>query len=118
MGIRENNFNGKGIGLDAEIHLTEESLKGSISYTHPNFAYSDRALTTALESTSTDKLNGSGYKTSLNKVLVGTRYEQFENLFFAQIYRFLVKRLRLLQKHHQLLENRKVHILKQSSVID
>ena len=83
LGIRENNFNGKGIGLDAEIHLTEESLKGSISYTHPNFAYSDRALTTALESTSTDKLNGSGYKTSLNKVLVGTRYEQFENLFFA-----------------------------------
>ena len=28
-------------------------------------------------------MNGSGYKTSLNKVLVGTRYEQFENLFFA-----------------------------------
>ena len=83
VGIRENNFNGKGIGLQANLNLTEESIKGSFSYTHPNFAYSDRALTTSLESTSKDKLNGSGYKTSLNQVLLGTSYEQYENIFFS-----------------------------------
>ena len=83
IGIRENNFNGKGIGLDGNISLTEESIKGSVSYTHPNFAYSERELTTSLQSTSTDKLNGSGYKTSLNKILVGTSYEQYENIFFS-----------------------------------
>ncbi len=83
IGIKENNFNGKGITLETDLTLTEESIKGSFSYTHPNFAYSDRALTTALESTSTDKLNGSGYKTSLNKVFIGTSYEQYADLYFS-----------------------------------
>ena len=56
FGIKEKNFNGKGINLAANLDLTEESIKGSLAYTNPNFAYSNRALTTSLQSTSTDKL--------------------------------------------------------------
>ena len=83
FGIKENNFNGKGINLAAKLDLTEESVKGSLAYTHPNFAYSNRALTTSLQSTSTDKLKKNGYKTSINAVSLGTRYEQFDDLFFS-----------------------------------
>ena len=83
FGIKENNFNGKGINLAAKLDFTEETIKGSLAYTHPNFAYSNRALTTSLQSTSTDKLKKNGYKTSINAISLGTRYEQFDDLFFS-----------------------------------
>tara|TARA_B100000902_G_scaffold191495_1_gene183021 strand:- start:142 stop:2376 length:2235 start_codon:yes stop_codon:yes gene_type:complete len=83
LGIKEKNFNGKGIALEANLALSEDAVRGLFYYTHPNFAYSDRALTTSLESTVTDKLTDSGYKSNLNAVGLGTRYEQFDNLFFA-----------------------------------
>ncbi len=83
FGVKENNFNGKGITLETNLAISEETLKGMIKYSHPNFAYSDRALSTSLESTVTDKLTNFGYKSSLNRASLGTRYEQYENTFFS-----------------------------------
>ena len=83
LGIAENNFNGKGINLEGDISIGEDSVKGSLSYTHPNFAYSDRALTTSLQVTTTDKLKDYGYKSSLNRAALGTSYQQFENFYFS-----------------------------------
>ena len=82
-GIKENNFNGMGVKLDANLTLTEDSIRGKFSYTTPNFAYSDRSVTTSLQSTSTDKEKDYGYKSSLNKILLGTRFEQYENIFLS-----------------------------------
>ena len=81
IGIKENNFNGNGVKLDTNLQLSQESIKGRFSYTTPNFAYSDRSLTTLLESSSTDKIKDYGYKSSLNKILLGTSFEQYENLY-------------------------------------
>ena len=83
IGVRENNFKGEGINLNTKLSLTEQTIKGYFEYSHPNFAYSDRSLSTSLESSVTDKLTDFGYKSSLNKVSIGTRYEQFENTFFS-----------------------------------
>ncbi len=83
VGIKENNFKGEGIVLASKLTITEETLKGFLEYTHPNFAYSDRSLSTSVESTVTDKLTDFGYKSSLNKVSLGTRYEQYEDTFFS-----------------------------------
>ena len=83
FGIKENNFNGKGIKLETNLALNEESIKGMFAYTHPNFAYSDRALRTSIESTVTDKEKDYGYKTSLNSFSLGTAYEQYEDVFFS-----------------------------------
>jgi outer membrane protein insertion porin family len=83
IGIKENNFNGKGIKLDANISVTEESLRGKFAYTNPNFAYSDRSLETSIESTATDKEKDFGFKTSLNKIAIGTAFEQYDNIYFA-----------------------------------
>ena len=88
VGIKENNFNGKGIILESNLRLTEESIKGNFNYRHPNFMYSDRALSTSLDITETDKLSDFGYKSSLNSISLGTSYEQFENTFFHQDYQF------------------------------
>ena len=83
LGIKENNFNGEGIVLETNLSLSEDSIRGLFSYSHPNFAYSDRELTTSIESTVTDKLTEFGYKSTLNQVSLGTQYEQFDNLFFS-----------------------------------
>jgi len=83
FGISENNFNGKGIRLRSNLSLSEESIKGSFDYTHPNFAYSDRSATTSLSSTTTDKEKIYGYKSSLNKFSLGTGYEQYKDLYFS-----------------------------------
>ena len=83
VGIKENNFNGKGIRLNTNLSVSSDSVRGLFDYTHPNFAYSDRALTTTLSSTVTDKLSDSGYKSSMNSISLGTNYEQFDNLFFS-----------------------------------
>ena len=34
IGIKENNFNGKGINLAANLELGEDSVKGLLAYTH------------------------------------------------------------------------------------
>tara|TARA_Y200000002_G_C22670953_1_gene660000 strand:+ start:107 stop:2359 length:2253 start_codon:yes stop_codon:yes gene_type:complete len=83
FGISENNFKGEGVVLNSKLSLSEETVKGFFEYVHPNFAYSDRQLSTSLESTVTDRLTNFGYKSSLNKVSLGTSYEQFENTFFS-----------------------------------
>ena len=93
VGIKENNFNGDGVKLDANLILTEESIRGKVAYTTPNFAYSDRSLTTSLESTSTDKEKDFGYKSSLNKILIGTSFEQYENLFLSPSFSISLEEL-------------------------
>ena len=83
VGIKENNFNGKGIKLDLQATITEESLKGNFSYTNPNFRYSDRAVTTSIESSTTDKEKDYGFKSSLTNIGLGTSFEQYEDLYFS-----------------------------------
>ncbi len=80
--LKEKNFLGKGINLNTNLEVSEESVKGSIVYARPNFNYSDNTLFTSLESTSTDNLSDFGYKVSNVGFSVGTSFEQYENLFF------------------------------------
>ena len=83
FGIKENNFNGNGIKLDTNLSITDDSIRGRFSYTNPHFAYSDRAVTTSIESTSTDREKDYGYKSSLSKIALGTGFEQFKNFYIA-----------------------------------
>ena len=82
-GIKENNFLGKGIKLDTNLMVSDNSIKGKFTYLKPNFGYSDNDLFTSIESSSTDNLTESGYKTSNLGFSFGTRFEQYENLFFS-----------------------------------
>ena len=49
-GIVEKNFLGKGINLNTNFELTEESLKGQFIFSKPNFNYSENTLRTSLKS--------------------------------------------------------------------
>ena len=81
-GIKENNFLGKGIKLNTNLTVSENSVKGTFVYERPNFAYTDNTLFTRVKSTTKDNLVDNGYKTSDLGLALGTSFEQYENLYF------------------------------------
>ncbi len=92
-GINEKNFLGKGINLNTNVEITEETLKGQIQYSRPNFAYTDNTLFTSLRSVDNDFLDLYGYESTEIGFSLGTRYEQYENLFFSPEIDFLIEDL-------------------------
>ena len=87
-GITEKNFLGKGISLDANFQISEDSIKGKLTYSKPFFNYTENTLFTSIKSTTEDKLSNFGYKVNTAGVSVGTRLEQFENLYFSPEFDF------------------------------
>ncbi len=83
FGVKENNFLGKGTKLDANIALTEESLKGQLFVINQNYNNSDRDLIFNLQASETDRLNDFGYKTNNTGVSIGTNFEYLDDLYFA-----------------------------------
>ena len=81
--VSENNFLGKGIKLSSSLDLTEDSIRGLFSVTNPNFNYTDKSLSTSVESTNVDKLTESGYKSTKTGFTFGTSFEQFEDIYFS-----------------------------------
>ena len=54
--VSENNFLGKEVKLSTGLRISEERLRGNFTVSNPNFNYSDKALTTDVFITDTDKL--------------------------------------------------------------
>ena len=75
FGVKENNFLGKGIKLDTNLTLSEETLKGQFFLINPNFNNTDRDLIFNLQSSETDRLTDFGYKTNKNAISMGTNFE-------------------------------------------
>ena len=80
-GIKENNYLGLGIKLDTNINVTEDSIKGKFSVLNPNYNNSDKSIKTVFESSTSDFMSTSGYKTSRTGISIGTEFEQFSDLF-------------------------------------
>ena len=81
--IRENNFIGKGIGLDSNLILSSDSIKGLVSINNPNFKNSDKSLNLRLEVSSIDKFDTFGYKTNRKGFSFGTNFELYDDFFFG-----------------------------------
>ena len=75
FGVRENNYLGKGISLDTNVSLSDESLKGLFSVTNPNYKNSDKLVYFSAEAIETDRLTAFGYKTNKTGFSVGTNFE-------------------------------------------
>ena len=82
FGVKENNFLGNGIGLDANINFGTDSVKGKFSVNNPNYKNSDKSLNLSVLATETNRLKNSGYKTNQTGLSLGTRFEYFDDLFF------------------------------------
>ena len=81
FGVKENNFLGKGIKLDANLQISQDKIKGLFSYTNPNFKNTDRDLIYSIQSTNTDKLENFGFKSNEYGASIGTNFEHLEDFF-------------------------------------
>ena len=60
IGVKENNYLGKGLTVLSNFTVTEESLKGVFSVTNPNYKNSDKSVYFTWESNETDRLTSFG----------------------------------------------------------
>jgi len=79
FGVKENNFLGRGIGLNSNISLSTETIKGLFSVDNPNFLNSDKSVYTSIEAQETDKLTDFGYKTNKTGFMIGTDFEYLDD---------------------------------------
>ncbi len=80
-GLKEKNYLGKGIKLDTSFALSDDEVRGKFSVSNPNFRNSDRSLNTTIESTVSDFMSTSGYKTTRTGLSFGTGFEQFTDVY-------------------------------------
>ena len=80
-GLKEKNYLGKGITLDTNFALSDDEIRGKFSVINPNFKNTDRSLNTTIESTTSDFMSSSGYKTTRTGVSLGTGFEQYQDVF-------------------------------------
>ena len=81
--ITENNWLGRGVQLQSALNVSEHKVSGNILLNNPNYNYSGNAVKTALEISSTDRSNTSGFQSSRTGFELGTAFEQYENVFIS-----------------------------------
>jgi outer membrane protein insertion porin family len=85
FGIKENNYLGKGLAVDADIAVSTGSIKGNYSITNPNYNNSEKLVFLNIKAEETDKLKDFGYKTNKTGLALGTSFEYLKdfNLGFS-----------------------------------
>tara|TARA_B100001057_G_scaffold176067_1_gene176734 strand:- start:754 stop:2994 length:2241 start_codon:yes stop_codon:yes gene_type:complete len=83
FGVKENNYLGKGLSIDANATINAESFKGLLRVNNPNFNNSDKSLFTSLEAIEIDRLSKNGYKTNKTGLEIGTRFEYLDDFNLA-----------------------------------
>ena len=80
FGVKENNYLGRGLGVDANATISAESFKGKLSVTNPNFNNSDKSTFFNIQAIEIDRLSASGYKTNRTGFELGTGFEYLQDL--------------------------------------
>ena len=83
LSITENNWLGRGVQLQSALNVSEHKISGNILLNNPNYNYSGNAVKTALNISSTDRSNTSGFQSSRTGFELGTAFEQYENVFIS-----------------------------------
>tara|TARA_B100001123_G_scaffold450932_1_gene625215 strand:+ start:1404 stop:3647 length:2244 start_codon:yes stop_codon:yes gene_type:complete len=81
--VRENNWLGRGVKLESSLNLSTEKISGDLLVINPNYNYSGNALRASVDVSSTDRSNSSGFKSSRTGFLLGTSFEQYENVWIS-----------------------------------
>tara|TARA_B110000003_G_scaffold140681_1_gene142268 strand:- start:818 stop:3058 length:2241 start_codon:yes stop_codon:yes gene_type:complete len=79
FGVKENNYLGKGLGVEANATVTGETFKGLFSITNPNFNNSDKLVFFNIQAQEIDQIKNYGYKTNKTGFEVGTNFEYLDN---------------------------------------
>ena len=80
--VTENNWLGKGVNVSTSVDLSQETFKGSLNVTDPNYKYSGNSLNYFASSSSNDK-DDSGFKNNIIQTGVGTKFEQYNDVYLS-----------------------------------
>ena len=83
FGIKENNYMGSGVKVDTQFSISDTGIQARLSTNNPNFNNTDRSLFTSVETSSYDQMEKFGYKTTKTGFIVGTNFEQYEDIYFS-----------------------------------
>ena len=83
FGVKENNYLGSGVLVDSNLSLSQTKAKGRLFISNPNYKNSDKSLNLNLESSVTDQLSTSGYKSNVTGFSLGTDFEYLDDLRFG-----------------------------------
>ena len=83
LGIKENNFLGKGIELDSNFELSTDSFKGKFSAINRNYKNSDKSLFFSTEASENDNYETFGYKTKKTGFSIGTDFEYLNDFYLG-----------------------------------
>ena len=79
FGVKENNYLGRGINVNANATVSSETFKGLFSVTNPNFNNSDKSIFASIQALEIDKLKNYGFKTNKTGGEFGTKFEYLKN---------------------------------------
>ena len=80
FGIKENNYLGKGLNVNANATISPEDFKGLLSISNPNYKNSDRSVYGSIQSTEIDRKENFGYKSNKTGFELGTQFEFLTDL--------------------------------------
>jgi outer membrane protein insertion porin family len=80
--VKENNYLGKGLSVDASLNVSEHAIRGGLSIEEPNFRNSGNLVWGGLTNVKADRPD-SGYENTLTKFDLGTKFEHLTNLYVS-----------------------------------
>ena len=80
IGLKENNYLGKGLSVEANGTVTPETFKGKLSVSDPNYKNSDKLIYFNVQALEIDRIVDFGYKTNKTGFELGTNFEYLEDL--------------------------------------
>ena len=79
FGVKENNYLGRGLSVDANASISAETFKGKFSVLNPNFKNSDKSTFFNIQAIEIDQLKDFGYKTNRTGFELGVGFEYLED---------------------------------------
>tara|TARA_B110000211_G_C14085661_1_gene556551 strand:- start:1249 stop:3474 length:2226 start_codon:yes stop_codon:yes gene_type:complete len=104
--VIENNWLGKGVNVSTTLDVSKESFTGGLKVTDPNYRYSGNSLTYFAKNTTNDKPT-SGYKNNIVSTGLGTRFEQYKDIYLSPALSFSYDDLQVLSTASEALKKQK-----------
>ncbi len=80
LNIKENNWFGEGKRVGVDFELSQDSVKGELSYVNPNYDFLGNSIRYNLTNITNDKPD-QGFENKLISAGVGTTFEQFKDIY-------------------------------------
>ena len=80
FGVRENNYLGKGLAVDANASISTDSFKGKLGIKNPNYKNSDKSVFANVQAIEIDRTKNFGYKSNKTGFEIGTNFEYLKKL--------------------------------------